>query len=328
MELALATDWGILENSPESMEEQLQKLNAAGVTHVHWAYDWDFEYAYSKWEMIQIKELLDKYNIKVKGVHATEGNTRCRVKDGKPIFLNRTRMRDNRKDITSPHEYNRLAGVELVQNRVDLAHLLGATEIVLHLVVPYEDFENIPGFKEKWYEQVFKSFDALEPYCKAMGVRIAIENMICTPAPYQFEKLDRLFARYDKDYMGFCCDTGHAALVTDAVAFLERYYDRLIAMHLDDNHGVNRTLSEDPDGAVQKSDAHIIPYQGVCDWDKICEYIAKSPYTLPLTLEVTVPHSTPEEERQGLLDLIKAGERLTNKVLEYRAKLPESITGG
>lgn len=322
MELALATDWGILENSPESMEEQLSKLNKAGVTHVHWAYDWDFEYYYSKWEMIQIKELLDKYSIKVKGVHATEGNTRCRVKDGKPVFLNRTRMRDNRKDITSIHEYNRLAGVELVQNRVDLAYLLGAKEIVLHLVVPYEDFEKNPKFKEKWYEQTFKSFDELEPYCRAMGVRIAIENMICTPIEYQFEKLDRLFERYDKDYMGLCCDTGHAALVSDnTVAFLERYYERLIAMHLDDNFGVDCSLSEDYDGAVQKSDKHTIPYKGICDWEKICEYIAKSPYELPLTLEVTVPHSTPEEEAEGLMELIEAGHKLTEKVIKYREKL-------
>lgn len=323
MELALATDWGILENSPESMEEQLKKLNEAGVTHVHWAYDWDFEYMYSKWEMIQIKELLEKYSIKVKGVHATEGNTRCRVKDGKPLFLNRTRMRDNRKDITSIHEYNRLAGVELVQNRVNLAHLLGAKEIVLHLVVPYEDFDNDPSFKEKWYEQAFKSFDELKPYCDAMGVRIAIENMICTPAKYQFEKFDRLFERYDKEYMGICIDTGHAALVCNGKTegFFERYYDRLIAMHLDDNFGVDPSLSDDPDGAVQKSDKHVTPYEGICNWDKICQYIAKSPYELPLTLEVTVPHSTLEEEKEGLTELIAAGEKLTNIVLDYRNKM-------
>lgn len=322
MEIALATDWGILENSPESMEEQLKKLHEAGVSHVHWCYDWDFEYFYSKWEMIQIKELLNKYSIKVKGVHATEGNTRCRVKDGKPLFLNRTRMRDNRKDITSIHEYNRLAGVELVQNRVELAHLLGATEIVLHLVVPYEDFEKDPAFKEKWYEQTFKSFDELKPFCMAMGVRIAIENMICTPIKYQFEKLDKLFERYDKDYMGFCCDTGHAALVSEnTTALIERYYDRLIAMHLDDNFGVNWDLSDDPDGAIQKSDAHVIPYQGICDWEKTCEYIAKSPYTLPLIFEVTVPHSTLEEEKEGLYKLIEVGEKLTNKVLKYREQL-------
>lgn len=320
MELALATDYGMCQNSPENMEQQLKKLSDAGVTHVHWAYDWDFEYYYSIHEMYQIKELLDKYNLKVKGVHATEGNTRCRVVDGNPVFINRTRMMDNRKDISSSNEYNRLAGVDLVLNRVDLAYLVGAKEIILHLVVPYEDFENIPGFKEKWYEQIFKSFDEMKSYCMSRGVRIAIENMICTPAKYQFEKLDRLFDRYDLEYMGFCCDTGHSALVCpdDTLAFIKRYKNRLIAMHLDDNHLIDWSKSEDPDGAIQKSDLHLIPFLGKCDWDGVCKAIAESPYELPLTLEVAFPHSTVEEERAGIEQAKAAGYKLTEMVLNYR----------
>lgn len=320
IEIALATDYGVCENSPENMKAQLRKLSEAGVTHVHWAYDWDYEYSYSQWEMIQIKELLDKYDLKVKGIHATEGNTRCRVIDGNPVFLNRTRMRDNRKDITSPHEYNRLAGVELVKNRVDLAYIIGAKEIILHLVIPYEDMEQIPGFKEIWYQQAFKSFDELKPYCLAKGVRIAIENMICTPAQYQFEKLDRLFDRYGLEYMGFCCDTGHAALVCpeDTLAFINRYQNRLIALHLDDNHLIDWSRSKDPDGAIQKSDLHLIPFEGACDWEGICRAIAGSPYELPLNLEVTFPHSTLEEETEGIQKAKEAGERLTRMVLDLR----------
>lgn len=319
-EIALATDYGVCENSPENMNMQLEKLSNAGVTHVHWAYDWDFEYLYSQWEMLQIKEMLEKYQLKVKGVHATEGNTRCRVINGNPVFLNRTRMLDNRKDITSPHEYNRLAGVELVKNRIDLANIIDAGEIVLHLVVPYEDFDNIPGFKETWYAQAFKSFDELEPYCKAKGVRIAIENMICTPAKYQFEKLDRLFERYEIEFMGFCCDTGHAALVCpeDTLAFINRYKDRLIALHMDDNHLIDWSRSKDPDGAIQKSDLHLIPFDGACDWDGICRAIADSPYQLPLNLEVVFPHETLEEEMAGIEKAKAAGERLTELVLQYR----------
>lgn len=321
-ELAFATDYGMCQNSPENMDQQLEKLAKAGISHVHWAYDWDFEYIYSVWEMLQIKELLEKHGLKVKGVHATEGNTRCRVIDGKPVFLNRTRMLDNRKDITSPHEYNRLAGVELVLNRVELAQMIGAKEIVLHLVVPYEDFDHIPGFKEKWFEQTFKSFDELKPHCMARGVRIAIENMICTPKEYQYDKLDRLFARYDLDYMGFCCDTGHAALVCpeDSLEFINKYKSRLIAMHLDDNQLIDWARSKDPDGAIQKSDLHQIPYEGACDWEGVCKAIADSPYELPLTLEVAFPHSTVEEEAAGIEKAKIAGEKLAEMVERFRRR--------
>lgn len=160
----------------------------------------------------------------------------------------------------------------------------------------------------------------MKPYCMAKGIRIAIENMICTPAKYQFEKLDKLFERYDLDYMGFCCDTGHAALVCpdDTLAFINRYKSRLIAMHLDDNHLIDWSLSKDHDGAIQKSDLHLIPFEGACDWDGICKAIAESPYELPLTLEVTFPHSTIEEEAAGIEKAKNAGEKLTDMVLKYR----------
>lgn len=323
MDIALASDFGIYELSPESMECQMKKLADAGITHVHWAHDWDFEYLYSKWEMLQIKELLEKYGLKVKGVHASEGNTRCRVIDGQPRFLNRRRMRDCRKDFTSPYEYNRKSGVELLLNRIELAELVGAEEIVTHMVVPYEDFNDIPGAKEKWYESAFKSFDELMPICLEKGVRIAVENMICTPKEYQIEKFDRLFARYPKEFLGICVDSGHAALVSedDSTIFFERYQDRLIAMHLDDNYGVDLTLSADRDGAIQKSDKHLMPYEGVCDWDKICRLIAGSPYKLPLLLEIVVPHANVEEEMKGLAYAQEVGDKLTNLVLKYREEL-------
>lgn len=320
MEVALASDFGIYELSPESMDCQMGKLAKAGITHVHWAHDWDFEYMYSQWEMQQIKELLCKHGLQCKGVHATEGNTRCRVIEGIPRFVNRTRMLDSRKDFTSPHELNRLSGVELVLNRVDLAHMLGAEEIVLHMVLPYEDFENIPGFKETYWQQAYKSFDQMQPYCLAKGVRIAIENMICTPKEYQFEKLDRLFDRYDESYLGFCFDSGHSALasVEQTTAFLERYQKRLVALHINDNFSIDWTLSVDADGAIQKSDKHTLPFEGVCDWDKICRLIADSPYKLPLLLEIVVPHATEEEEMAGLARAKAACEKLTELVLEYR----------
>ena len=320
-DVALASDFSIYTLSPESMDCQMAKMAKAGFSHVHWAHDWDFEYLYSQWEILQIKEILDRHGLKCKGVHASEGNTRCRVVDGVPRFLNRRKLPDCRKDFTSFTEYNRLAGMELVLNRVDLAAMLNGGEIVLHWVIPYEEFET-PGFKEKYYEQAFKSFDEMESYCRAKGVRIAVENMICTPAEYQFEEFDRLFERYSPEYIGFCLDIGHSALVCPEhdYAFAERYYERIIAVHLHDNNLPDLSLSDDVDGAIQKSDIHRVPYDGKINWDKTCEYIAKSPYELPLTLECVVPYPSPEEEMRGLAKSLEIGRDLTKKVLRYRGK--------
>jgi len=335
-ELAVNSDFCPVEHSLESMELQISRLHDAGISHIHWCYDWNGEYMLSQWEIMQIAELLKKYDMKVKAVHGAEGTSRGKVVDGVNMFINRTRMPEKRKDITHPCEYNRQAGVELVLNRVDFANAIGAKEVVLHLVVPYEDFENIPGAKDTWYEQVFKSFDQIEPYCRAKGVRIAVENMICTPLSYQIEKFERLFERYELDYMGFCCDTGHMAItspggnnldaIVDYKILLNKFKNRLIALHINDNVGIDWSLSPDHDGAIAKSDKHMIPFRGTLDWDYICKEIADSPYELPLTLEVGVPRvirekATAEEIETGLEEIKKVGKKLTDLVLEYRAAL-------
>ena len=50
-------------------------------------------------------------------------------------------MNSDLKDYTSSTEYSRLAGLELVKNRVELARVLDAHAIVLHLNLPWQYFE-------------------------------------------------------------------------------------------------------------------------------------------------------------------------------------------
>ncbi len=49
------------------------------------------------------------------------------------------------KDYLSELEPNRIAGVELVKNRVELVHVLGGKEIVLHMYLPTKSFERKAG---------------------------------------------------------------------------------------------------------------------------------------------------------------------------------------
>ena len=52
------------------------------------------------------------------------------------------------KDYLSELEPNRIAGVELIKNRVELVHVLGGKEIVLHMYLPTKSFEEKPETKE------------------------------------------------------------------------------------------------------------------------------------------------------------------------------------
>ena len=149
LELAIATDYSGESSRTEDLEHILKMVSQAGFTHIHWCHEWDGDYTYSTYEMQQIREWMDKYNLKAKSLHATIGTDR-------DVF---TLCGNYRRDFTADCEYNRKAGVELIKNRVDLASVMGTSEIVLHLYVPYKTLEKEPERKAKFYENVKKSMD-------------------------------------------------------------------------------------------------------------------------------------------------------------------------
>lgn len=317
--VAINTDYKNDISSIEAIEEQLSNLEKAGFTHIQWVHDWEGEYMYCDVEMQQIKELIEKYNFKVKGVHATEGGTRARMVDGKFNFVNRYRNFENRKDYTSLNEYTRLAGVELIKNRVDLAQIIGAKEIVLHMQLPYLELRESEDFKKAYWEQTFKSLDELRDYCMDKDVRVAIENLICTPMEDQIEQFDKIFERYNFDFMGFCFDSGHGSLVChdDYLAFARRYKDRIIALHLQDTDGIEEKYRDD-DVQILKHDSHRVPFTGAIDWDDLAKIVAESPYELPITLEVGVCGDTPAEEMENLIDAKDKGVKFNEMVKTLR----------
>jgi sugar phosphate isomerase/epimerase len=264
IQLAIATDLAGEYPQIERIAEILYKIAQAGFTHIHWCHEWDGDYIYSSYEMQQIKEWMDQYQLKAKALHASKGSRR------------NVNLLDEhyRKDYTSDVEYNRKAGVELIKNRVELAACIGATEIVLHLYVPHFTIRENPEIEEKFYEQVYKSFDELQPYCIEKGVRICVENLFDMPEKYELNQLERLFAKYPPEFLGFCLDTGHANMVwgKDMIDIIHRYGKRLYAIHIHDNSG--------------SMDFHQIPGEGNIDWQAVMDALAQSDYELPLTMEL------------------------------------------
>lgn len=272
MDLAMTTDFRGEFSKIEDIESCLREIAEAGFSHIHWCFEWTGDYYYSKAEMYQIREWMEKYGLKAKSLHASNGSNFgwC---DG-----------HYRKDYTSDTEFNRIAGRELIENRVELAQIIGATEIVLHMYLPFLDFQNEPETKEVFYRQAFRSLDELEPFCKERNVRICIENLFEAPGELQLEQFDLLFARYPKEFLGFCLDTGHANLVwgdSFIEVLTERYKDRLFSIHMHDNKGWG-----DEPGC---GDAHRLPGEGNIDWKRLMGVLRTSAYELPWTLEVKKP---------------------------------------
>ena len=270
--LSITTDYARDTGSPEPY---LRLIAEAGFTHVHWCHHWNTDFLYLKSEVAQIGEWLNQYQLKLLDIHASDGSE---------------------KSWASLREYERLAGVELVKNRIDMAAALGsgANVIVMHIPSNLDE----PIEQNAGWLQLRKSLDALEPYARAQGVRIAIENTTVD----SLRGIHKLFELYDAAYLGLCFDCGHSNLMDNGLDQLEMLKDRLIAVHLHDNDG--------------NGDQHNLPFTGTVDWQRLARLLATSSYKKCVSMESNMHRSGISDEREFLAKAFAAGTKLTGMIAQ------------
>lgn len=122
-------------------------------------------------------------------------------------------------------------------------------------------------------------FDKLVTHAEELGICIAFENL---EGP---EYLAALLKRYvNCKSVGYCFDSGHEACYAPGWDFLTPYGDRLIMTHLNDNLGVT-----DPSGQLQGTDdLHLLPGDGVLDWEQIVRRLKTAQKQEILNLELKI----------------------------------------
>ncbi len=256
MELSLSTDYASDRGCPLPY---LERIAAAGFSHVHWCHHWASDFLYGSHELAQIRRWLADCGLAVLDIHASAGQE---------------------KRWGSPEEYERLAGVELVANRLEMAAELGADVIVLHAAAGLPVASHL------------RSLEALAPLARRLAVRIALENL-----PGEgFGRIDELFAAHGPDLLGLCYDSGHGNIGCDSIPDLEQRGDRLIALHLNDNDG--------------SGDQHRIPFTGTVDWSRVSAAIAASSYRKCVSMELSLKAHQADSEASYLEQCRIAGERL------------------
>ncbi len=258
--LSITTDYARDTGDPSPY---LKNIAEAGFTHIHWCHHWNTDFIYSKWEIEQIKKWLDDYGLKLLDLHGSAGNE---------------------KSWASPQEYQRLSGVELVKNRIDMTAYLSADVVIMH--VP-GDPDSIP---------IRKSLDEIEPFARERNVRIAIENG-------KFEAIKKLFSEYPPDYIGLCYDSGHGNVKgVNGLDHLESVKDRLISLHLHDNN--------------ETGDQHLLMFMGTVDWERLAGIIASSSYKKCVSMEVSMRNSGIEDEMEFLKIAFNTGMRFSKMIDE------------
>jgi len=276
-------------NGVGNPQPYLAAIADAGFTHVHWCHHWNSDFFYQESELDAIGKLLDEYGLSVADVHGSEGRE---------------------KFWYSPQEYARVAGVELVKNRIDFAARFGGDSIVMHAYPLPTDAD----LKELVWGQLRKTLDALQPYAVERNVTIAIENLIDFQA-VRFDGvalpdvrdnrqlLADLFAIYPPEFLGLCFDCGHANLGYDRMDQLDQFLDRLYVLHLHDNDG--------------SADQHRNLFTKSIDFDRLAAYIARSVYNKPMSLEVVVSDDYANDD-EFLAVAFESGNRFAEMVQSHK----------
>ena len=292
MQLSITTDYVTDRGDPSPY---LARVAAAGFTHIHWCHHWRSDFLYADAEIAQIERWLKQYDLILNDVHGSEGVE---------------------KFWYSPHEYAREAGIELVKNRIDFAARLGADVVVMHYYPPTVHPE-YARFNDVAPALIRRTLDALEPYARARGVAIALENLIDFPALHagtvtashagdNFPQIQTLCAEYPPDFLGVCYDSGHANLGTDRMTKLEPLCDRLIALHLHDNDG--------------HADDHRLLFSDAIDWTRLAELVGASSYAKPMSLELSIRHTGIDDEEEFLRQGLAGGTKFAQMVQSTRSR--------
>lgn len=142
--------------------------------------------------------------------------------------------------------------------------------IVMHPYIGYVD-DVVPNSTGVEY---FRTFVLA---AKDKNIKVAFENV------ERREFLDRLMEEFcDFENVGFCWDSGHELCYNRGDDMLSAYGDRLIATHINDNLGVR-----DYGGSIAGcDDLHLLPFDGITDWQSAAVRLKKCGYDGILTFEL------------------------------------------
>ena len=137
----------------------------------------------------------------------------------------------------------RIASMDEIKRAIEVAEHLPFRYLVLHLGVPEEEYDLAK------FDAAFTSLEHLHLFAKARGVQILLENI-----PSELSTPERMmnFFHYTRLDLKVCFDTGHAHLTGGVGAAFRTLRERIVAVHLHDNHG--------------EKDEHLLPFEGQIDW--------------------------------------------------------------
>lgn len=159
-----------------------------------------------------------------------------------------------------------------VNELLDCLHDCAANEVpimVCHTFIGFKDHSPTDAGIE--------NYEAVAREAEHLGVMLGFEN---TEGEEYLAAVMTLSSAYKS--VGFCWDTGHEMCYNHSKDMTALYGDRLICTHLNDNLGIRDFGGE----ITWIDDLHLLPFDGIADWDNIAARLAAHNFSGPLTFEL------------------------------------------
>ena len=150
-------------------------------------------------------------------------------------------------------------------------------------------------------EAGLERYNGLIKEAEKCGVKIAFEN---TEGEEFLRMILDNFA--DGKTCGFCLDTGHEMCYNYSKNLLADYGKYLFSTHINDNLGIS-----DYNGRIYwTDDLHLLPFDGIKDWDDFAQRLALCNYTDILTFELN-KKSKPGRHENDIYDRMNIEDYLS-----------------
>ncbi len=163
---------------------------------------------------------------------------------------------------------------------IALHELLDYTELCARYEIPAMVVHTFIGFDEPYIPTSLgiERYGLLSKRAGELGIKLALENT------EGLEYLDALMnALKSEKAAGFCWDSGHELCYNYSKNLTELYGDRLICTHLNDNLGIRDFTGK----ITYIDDLHLLPFDGIHDWNEVAQRLVKCGFNGNLTFELT-----------------------------------------
>ncbi len=167
-------------------------------------------------------------------------------------------------NVLHPEKARRIDAMDEIKRALETAEHIRFRHLVLHLG------ERDDGWSPRTIEHAETALEHLGAFARPLGVRLLVENL--TSEPTTPEHLVTILELGHLDNIGVCLDLGHAHItvgIAEAIAVLK---NRIVSLHVHDNHGVK--------------DEHLWPGDGAIAWPAVAEALKTLPAPPAVVLEI------------------------------------------